>query len=281
MIRIAYFSGTGGTARAAKALASGFAARGAETEVRELRRGADVPNGSEEMLALLFPVHAANAPTPVHEWLDALAAVQNIPAVVISVSGGGEVFPNLGCRAKVIKKLERKGYRVIYEQTIVMPSNFMEAMPEGWAAELLRALPCKASSIAEEVLAGMERRVKARLIDRLISALLTIGQVGAPRFGRGLRATEACTGCGWCARQCPGANIRMKDGRPEFLKQCALCTRCVYGCPANAIRATLLKSSVLKDGFDLTRYEASPAPHEEKKGALWEGVRRYLKDDEM
>lgn len=279
MIRVVYFSGTGGTAMAAKALAEAFAARGADTELNEIRRGRDIPSGGEEMLALLFAVHAANAPLPVYEWLNALAPVHGIPAVVVSVSGGGEVFPNHGCRAGCIKRLERKGYRVVYERDIVMPSNFIEATPDGFITELLRVLPQKADAIADDVLSGIERRVRTKWIDRAVSTLLEIEKKGAPWFGRALRVTDACTGCGWCARECPGANIRMKDGKPEFLKQCVLCTRCVYGCPTKAIQPGFFKSAVLKNGFDMRRYEALSAPPEEKKSLLWEGLRRYFEDD--
>jgi ferredoxin/flavodoxin len=279
MIQIAYFTGTGGTARAAEAVEVAFAAHRTKTDLREIRRDNQTPDNSGDMLVLLFPVHAANAPKPVYEWLESLAPVQDVTAAVISVSGGGEVFPNLGCRAGSIRRLERKGYRVIYEQTIVMPSNFMEPTPEGYAAQLLRVLPQKAQAIADYVLSGMERRVRVRVSDRVLSWLLRIEQLGAPRFGRGLRVTDACTGCGWCARGCPGANIRMKDGRPEFLKQCALCTRCVYGCPTEAIRPTRMKFMVLKGGFDIRRYEKLSAMPEEEPGVLWEGIRRYLNGD--
>lgn len=281
MIRIAYFSGTGGTAKAAKAVAEAFTARGIITDIQEIRRGKDIPSSDEEMLVLLFAVHAASAPLPVYEWLGGLTPAHNIPAVVISVSGGGEVFPNLGCRVSSIKRLERKGYRVVYEQTIVMPSNFLEATPDGYASQLLRVLPKKADAIADDVLAGMERRVKPRTIDRIISAMLEIEKKGAPWFGKALHVTDACTGCGWCARECPGANIRMKDGKPEFLKQCVLCTRCIYGCPVKAIQPKMFKSAVLKGGFDIHRIEASSAPFEEKKGVLWEGLRRYFEDEGM
>ena len=281
MMRIAYFSGTGGTAKAAEALAAAFATHGVDTHMQEIRRGRDIPNGDEELLALLFSVHAASAPLPVYEWLDQLACVHDIPAVVISVSGGGEVFPNLGCRASSIKRLERKGYRVVYEQDIMMPSNFLEATPDGYASQLLQVLPKKAGAIADDVVAGMERRVKTKAIDRAVSALLEIEKIGAPRFGRGLYATDACTGCGWCTRECPGANIRMKDGRPEFLKQCVLCTRCLYGCPAKAIRSKMFKSAVLKDGFDIRSFEAMSASPEQKTGLLWEGLRRYFENDGM
>lgn len=281
MIRIVYFSGTGGTAKAAGAMTAAFNGHGMVTDMQEIRRGSTIPNGDEEMLVLLFAVHAASAPLPVYEWIEGMAPAGHIPAVVISVSGGGEVFPNLGCRVSSIKRLERKGYRVVYEQTIVMPSNFLEATPDGYVSQLLRVLPQKASAIADDVVAGIGRRVKPRVIDRVVSALLEVEKKGAPWFGRGLHATDACTGCGWCARECPGTNIRMKDDKPEFLKQCVLCTRCLYGCPVNAIQSKMFKAAVLKGGFDIRRIEASSVPFEEKKGVLWEGLRRYFADDGM
>lgn len=50
------------------------------------------------------------------------------------------------------------------------------------------------------------------------------------------RATEACTSCGLCARQCPMLNITMGDDRrPHWSDNCALCLRCYHRCPAHAI----------------------------------------------
>jgi hypothetical protein len=69
LVRIAYFSGTGGTAKAAFAFGEEFASREYETDLQRIKIGKAIPNGDESLLVLLFAVHAANAPLPVYAWL--------------------------------------------------------------------------------------------------------------------------------------------------------------------------------------------------------------------
>lgn len=278
---MAYFTGTGGTAKAADALAAAFAQRGLTVDKQQIKRNKAIPNGEESLLVLLFAVHAANAPKPVHGWLEALTPVDGTPAVVISVSGGGEVFPNTACRGGSIRRLEAKGYRVVYEQTIVMPSNMSVATPDFLARRLLEVLPDRAARIAEDVLGGLERRVKPKAIDRVMSALCLAEHKGAHHFGKQLAVTDACNGCAWCARSCPGDNIRMENDRPVFGDSCVMCFGCAYGCPLHAIEARRLGFVLSRKGFDIRRYDRMPELHEEKTGLLMVGVRRYLDGDDI
>ena len=52
---------------------------------------------------------------------------------------------------------------------------------------------------------------------------------------KGFRTTDACVGCGTCARACPLGNIRMVDGRPAWGGSCTHCMACIDGCPSKAI----------------------------------------------
>ena len=43
--------------------------------------------------------------------------------------------------------------------------------------------------------------------------------------------TDACIGCGKCARACPVGNIAMEDGRPVWGNDCTSCCACYHVCP--------------------------------------------------
>lgn len=49
------------------------------------------------------------------------------------------------------------------------------------------------------------------------------------------RVSEACIGCGTCARICPRGNIRLEGGKPVFGTDCIGCLSCLQYCPKEAI----------------------------------------------
>ena len=48
-------------------------------------------------------------------------------------------------------------------------------------------------------------------------------------------ASNACIGCGQCAKRCPMNNVAIKDGEPVWGKNCTHCMACICYCPVSAI----------------------------------------------
>ena len=197
-VKIAYFSGTGSTARVADALEREFTAHGISVIKLEIRAGNILSGDKEDLLILLFAVHAFNAPKIVYKWIDSLSSNNNRPvhAAVISVSGGGEMTPNTACRVSSIRKLERKNYKVVYEKMLVMPSNWFVKTDDRLAIRLLEILPSKAECIADDLLAGVLYRTRPKFIDRIFSRIGEMEKTGTKFFGQKIRVNENCNGCG-------------------------------------------------------------------------------------
>ena len=282
-VKVAYFSGTGSTALVADTLEKELTNRGLSVTKSEIRTGNFPSDDKEDLLILLFAVHAFNAPRIVYEWISSLSNNNRpVPAAVISVSGGGEMTPNTACRVRPIQKLEKKNYNVVYEKMVVMPSNWIVKTDDGLAIRLLEILPLKVEHIADDLQAGIVRRTRPKLLDRIFSRAGEMEKEGAKFFGQKIRVNENCSSCGLCAKKCPANNISMSDNRPTFGKECFLCLRCIYGCSNKALMAGTFKFIILKDGYDLKDVKkrmkgVKPAPVEDlTKGYLWKGVREYL-----
>lgn len=288
MIHLVYFSGTGGTARVAESFERVFTDRKIEVCKTELNKSDYYIERNADMLVLFFPVYAFNAPKPVDDWIARSPEGNSSPAAVISVSGGGEVRPNIACRYDVIKQLEGKGYDVYYESMLVMPSNIFIAYDDTLSTMLLRALPHKAEMIVSDLLSGKRNRTQPHFIDRFISKLGVLEKkYGGKVFRKMLKANDNCISCSWCAEHCPRGNITMLDGRPCFGGNCIVCLRCVYGCPKKAILSRI-KFIVIKDGYDLKAVESRTNQQTKilpvskvVKGFLYAGVRKYLKDEKI
>lgn len=285
-VHIVYFSGTGGTARIAESFEKGFL----EHKIGVIKTVLNTkvylePNA--DLLVILFPVYAFNAPKPIDEWINRASAGNGRPAAVISVSGGGEVMPNTACRVDVIKRLEKKGYSVCYESMFVMPSNIFISYGDELSALILRVIPHKTERIVSDILSGNRNRIKPLFIDRLNSKSGIIEKkLFGKIFGKSLKTNDQCVGCAWCANKCPRGNITMLDRKPVFGNKCVICLCCVYGCPKKAIVPGIGKSSVIKEGYNLKEVESRtnqqtdfpPVTHI-AKGFLFKGVRKYLDEN--
>ena len=49
-------------------------------------------------------------------------------------------------------------------------------------------------------------------------------------------ATEECTFCELCVKNCPVQNISIFEKNIVFGDQCVMCLRCIHQCPAEAIQ---------------------------------------------
>ena len=101
-ILIVYYTGTGSTQLVAEAMSANLAMRNVSAEMHRLT----VATQDEliqkatlcSSLILVFAVHAFNAPDLVYTWLRSLSAPQLKKAMIVSVSGGGEMISNTACR---------------------------------------------------------------------------------------------------------------------------------------------------------------------------------------
>lgn len=282
---LAYFSGTGGTARVACLIEAALSSNGVSVRKTELLKNASTEH-TEDLLVLLFPVYALLGPKPVDDWVARIPDGGGRPAAVLSVSAGGEISPNTNCRAAIIRLLTEKGYDVHYECMFVMPCNFMIQYDDAIIAMLLRAAPQKTERTVSDILSGTRRRTHPHMTDRLISRIGLLEKRHSGFFGKRLYATESCSGCGWCAAHCPVGNISMQNGKPQFGEECVICLRCVYGCPKKAIVPGACPRFVLKNGYDIAALEARFSEQQEfpplsktARGPWMAGVRKYLQEE--
>ena len=194
--------------------------------------------------------------------------------------------PNTACRHKAIKMLEEKGFQVNYENMLVMPSNIAIATKAPLDKMLLDILPYKVGGIIDEINRDVVRRKNAHLLDRALASMGGMERWGGHLFGKRIRVSEACNGCGHCAISCPSGNIAMYEGKPKFASKCFFCMNCLYSCPQHALRPGIGKMAVLKTGLDLDKLAAAPpaprVPTEQLKkmapGIAWSAVRQYIAD---
>lgn len=287
-VQIVFFSGTGGSKRIAVAFRDELLKRGSVVNLVELGAGTSKNQineptfGAAEFYLVIFPIYAFDAPGLIYRWIEEQKEdLSGKEAAVISVSGGGEVWPNTGCRNGCCKALEQKGFTVVYDRMMCMPANLAVEFNDDLVAWTLRAVPAKVAEIVADLAKGVTKRTKYRK-GPLRNYLTKLENRKGYLFAKDLIITDGCTGCGWCESHCPVCNIQIseKSSKPVFMNRCMVCMRCIYGCPVRAIQC---KSSVVfQKGFDLDAVERRLEGRALKpvkqccKGLLLVGVKKYL-----
>lgn len=296
---IVYYTGTGSTALVADEVRKNLSGRGASVEMHRLTESTKETLLQKAKtctdLILIYAVHAFNAPDIIYKWLRMLEeqpATDGVKkkAMVLSVSGGGEMLSNTACRVTARRLLENKGFEVVTEAMAVMPNNWMSPTPMEVSKALVSILPQKVELWMEAYSKSQPTPfMKTKPIDRIITKLGRLEGKGAVLFGKNIRVDEKCNGCGWCEKHCPAENIKLslKEGAafatPEFSNVCDMCLGCVYGCPQNELAPGKLKFAVIKDGYPLETYKQSSEDALDNTtlsaildSGSWKGVRRYL-----
>ncbi|MGL1890887.1 MAG: EFR1 family ferrodoxin [Spirochaetaceae bacterium] len=284
IVKIAYFSGTGCTQFVAESFKNEVEAR--NNSVLMIKIGKDISNNKEyDLLILCYVVHAFNAPKPVLDWVNKNKALDNVPTAIISVSGGGEVSPNLACRLLLKKKLTKSNYSVFYEKMIVMPSNWIVSTKPKLVNKLFDILPYKISYYVNDILNKKISLYSPGIGNRFISMVGKLEHYGAVQFGKKIKVNEFCNGCGLCEKKCPVGNIVLQNNKPLFKDNCSLCLQCIYCCPGKALVPGIAKFVIIKEGFNFPGLLNNRKKNvlldikKETKGYLWLGVRRYLLDN--
>lgn len=289
-ILIIYFSGTGGTKKIADTFEDLLMERGCFVTKHSLDLSEYKENKDKykeilddiDLVILFYAVYAMDAPIPVYDWLDNIPIVNKKPLAVISVSGGGEVWPNTSCRVQCIKEAEKHGFNVFYENMMVMPSNIAVSGNDHANMWLLKSIPQKAKAMIDDICSEKRRRTGLKISTRILYFLSKLEQRYSKDFAKMLRAKETCSGCGWCEKNCPRQNIEIENKKPIFKEKCIACLRCVYGCPTKSLYINKNKWILIKGGYNLEDIEKRMQGVElepiEKccKGLAWIGVRKYL-----
>lgn len=280
--KIIYYTGTGGSKLIAQLIKDKLINNHYYTLLERVSHNNMVNKEFFDLIIVIFPLHGANAPEIVYKWIKNLPKGNKTKAAVISVSAGGEVIFNRAGRLSSIKLLEKQDYEVIYESSLIMPSNFLISTPEALSKALLIVLPNKIDLIANDIINNKIIRIKPSIVDKFISKIFEIEKVGVKILGKTIKANENCNGCGLCERICLCGNIVMKSKKPQFNFKCNFCTACLYSCPNKALCPSIFKITLLKNGYNIYDFmgnknmDSNDEIIKLTKNIYWKGLRDYI-----
>lgn len=242
---IFYFSGTGNSAWCAARLAGKLGLQ----SVSVAEALAEAPNGClvfsvapAEPVIFVFPVHSWGPALVMRRFMERMelrfAPVRG-PVCFVATCGD-----DAACTDRLVRRLlQRRGIALSAGYALRMPNNYI--LMAGFGTDA----PDVERAKLEEAPDTLDR-IAARIREGGVPDAALYARTGAsflksygvyPLFRRfktgrnAFRVTDACVGCGFCARICPVSNIRMEHGRPVWDSRCVECVACIHRCPERAV----------------------------------------------
>lgn len=246
------FSGTGNSRYIAKIIAEETGDEIVDLNVK-IKKDDHSPVSVNGDAIVVTPTYAWRIPRIVSGWLSA-TELSGAERVWFVMDCGGEI----GNAAKYNRLLaEEKNLVYMGTAQIVMPENYiaMFDVPEdGEAAKIVKAAKPYIDDVILHIKSGEAFAApRNNLYDRFMS-----GPVN-PIFYRffvkadAFRVNGGCVGCGLCEKKCPLNNVRLKDGKPVWGKECTHCMACICYCPKEAVEYE--KKSVGKPRYHFERLD--------------------------
>ena len=232
---ILYFSGTGNSKYVAQRMAE--ALNQSLLSMNDRIRSHDTsPVETDERLVIVTPTYAWRIPRLVRDWL-LETEFPGAAQVWFIMTCGSEI----GHASRYNRSLcQTKGLTDMGTAQIIMPENYI-AMFDAPQAEEARRIVAKAQpDIDRSIAAVREGRPFPPPHDRLYDRFMS-GPVNPIFYACFVKSSvftvsEACTGCGQCAKVCPVQAIDPATPRKTDKDRCITCMACVARCPRKARR---------------------------------------------
>ena len=221
------YSGTGNCLDIAKNIAKELG----DTDIVMMRKKPEITDArGYERVGFVFPCYGGGLPGGVEESVKSIKIDYDAYKFgVVSYAG------YMGCGMYKINKIVWLNYwaGISHQCSCIWLFPHKLQMPPIGPELAQKRSERKAKKIGQDVLA--KRATKAapkKVINAVESAgWPTIAKLKAKKFA----VSDACVGCGQCAKLCPKGNIRLVDGKPQFGRDCIQCLSCLQYCPNSAI----------------------------------------------
>lgn len=231
---IIYYTGTGNSKYCAKLLATKLEDQVVDT-FEYMKNGIAAELVSDKPWVFVSPTYCWQLPHIFQDFIRSATFNGNKDAYFFMTCGSD--IGNAGAKIESLCQEVGLNYKGVIP--VVMPENYIamfEVPPAEIASKIVTVARRPLQKGARLIKKGeCFEKQKVSFADKFKSGPLNPIFYKMIIKAKPFYVTDACIGCGKCARACVLKNISMKDGKPVWGKDCTHCMACICGCPTEAI----------------------------------------------
>ncbi len=232
-----YLSGTGNTKHCLELLLSILEPE-AEMLPIEDHRAEDAIRDQEEII-LAYPTQFSNIPYMVRDFINRNRDHWKNKKVFCLTTMGLFAGDATGCAARLLKKYGAQitgGLQLVMPDAVCDNKLLKKSVEEN--RKTIENADLRLKAVAEKIRddgiypqegLGFAAHLAGLFGQRLWFYHKTTG------YSKKLKISDACTGCGLCAKNCPMGNLSITDNQAVSAGRCTMCYRCISKCPKQAV----------------------------------------------
>ena len=231
-MKILYFTSTGNSLAVAKKI-------GGETISIPWAIKNNQYDFENDVIGLVFPTYCCYPPKIIRDFVAKAKLKANY---LFAIATYGNAMGKGGDGSEMLefdKIAKTAGHNFNYLNSILMVDNFIDNFDIGKEIEKIpsKKIDENLAAIIDEINERKDYVKDPGLFGKMMTGMCK-GLVKSQDKGLAAQkffVSDACIGCGTCAKVCPYRNIIIKDGRPQFGSNCLSCYGCIHSCPQTAI----------------------------------------------
>lgn len=232
---IFYFSGTGNSQYVAKVLGDATKETVVNITRDEMEKELEYNLKEGENLGFVFPIYWWGMPVLVEEFVRKMKVKLGVDNYIYGVSTYG-LQPHNGLK-DLEKLLVKKGMYLDATYEVKMVDNYVVGYDIA-GKEKQEVIYSQARVKIDSIIHDVAERQHSKIGDIIGTTIKPIvhSVYKHTDHRKKFYVTEDCTGCGYCAKNCPCQAIVMENNKPVWKENCSFCLKCVHSCPKQAVQ---------------------------------------------
>lgn len=232
---IFYFSGTGNSQYVAKVLGDATKETVVNITRDEMEKELEYNLKEGENLGFVFPIYWWGMPVLVEEFVRKMKVKLGVDNYIYGVSTYG-LQPHNGLK-DLEKLLMKKGMYLDATYEVKMVDNYVVGYDIA-GKEKQEVIYSQARIKIDSIIHDVAERQHSKIGDIIGTTIKPIvhSVYKHTDHRKKFYVTEDCTGCGYCAKNCPCQAIVMENNKPVWKENCSFCLKCIHSCPKQAVQ---------------------------------------------